>query len=60
MADRKYADGLLRALLIIAEEFGPIKTEDMNKATWKALNAANQRLSKEAAEELQREKDEKD
>lgn len=45
----QYADGLLDALVIVAEVTGPMKMEDFNEATWKMLCAINAGIAGKAA-----------
>lgn len=46
----QYADGLLDALLIVAEVTEPMKMSDFNEATWKMLCAINAGIAGKAAQ----------
>lgn len=48
MAQRKYADGLMDALVIVSEASGQLKLADFSEATWKMLCEIQMRLSGEA------------
>lgn len=47
---RQYADGLLDAMIVVAEVSGPMKMADFNDATWTMLCSINERLAKKAAD----------
>lgn len=48
---KTYLDGLLDAMIAIAEVTGPIKLSDMQPQTWQVLTEFNIRLTKMAADE---------
>lgn len=47
---QKYADGLLDAMVVVAEVVGPMKMDDFNEATWKMLCGIQERLAAKAAD----------
>lgn len=54
MTDRarpaQYADGLMDAMIVVAEVSGPMKMADFNEATWAMLCRINERLAAKAAD----------
>lgn len=50
MRKKQYADGLMDAMMVVAEISGPIKMEEFNEATWKMLCQIQQRLAAKAAD----------
>ncbi len=50
-----YADGLLDAMIVVAEVSGPMKMADFNDATWQMLCGINQRLAAKVAKAFEAE-----
>lgn len=50
MRKRQYADGLMDAMIVVAEVSGPVKMEEFNEATWKMLTQIQERLAVKAAD----------
>lgn len=46
----RYADGLLDAMIVVAEVSGPIHLSDFNDVTWEMLCRIQERLAAKAAE----------
>lgn len=53
-ADRGKLDGLLSAMIVVAEVTGPMKIGDLTDQAWKAICEINSRLSRMAADEAER------
>lgn len=51
----QYADGLMDALVIVAEVSGPVKMTEFNDATWKMICGIQERLAAKAADAFRNE-----